>query len=724
MQLANLYVRTALIASLAFAASSCQTAHKPAPLVPAAQAPALQPVADASLAKTSSTKPSPDAPSAKATSPKTAAHSEKKPSPAASHSSSHSAPPAAKQAKNSSTPPAQAPAPPPAPATTSAPEPQKPAAIEPLPVTPQADPVADLIAHVEKDYQAGLADYQAGKRDAAKQDFDKAFNALLGSNLDIRSDERLEKEFDRIVEGVNHLDLGALAASGLGGDADAQQQKSEPAPIDEPNEITPPTADANLKAKAQAEVKFTRSDLPLMMTDQVAGYISYFSNRGRGVFERAFARSGRYRDMMLPILKEEGVPQDLIYLAQAESGFHPLAVSRVGARGIWQFMGSRARGYGLHHNMYVDDRQDPEKSTRAAARHLKDLYHQFGDWYLAMAAYNSGPGTVQAAVKRTGYVDFWELYRRNVLPRETRNYVPIILAVTIMTKNLSQYGFDDVSMDEPLKFDTVTINYPVDLRLVAQCIGATQTDLQDLNPSLLRLTTPREGKYDLHLPAGTKDQYQTVIASIPPDKRLWWRYHTVHAGDTLASLSRTYRVPVKSIVQANSLDGTELLADSKIIIPLPTGRHASDTAAYARRITRYRVRPGDTVESVAENFGVSPQMLRRWNGLHGDSLHGRRILALHLPITPTTQTAEAAARSGKASKRGKTARSIGDKSATKPAESADAALPQASVVRHTVKSGETLYSIATYYKTTVDALRRDNGNPAVIRPGMVLVIHR
>jgi membrane-bound lytic murein transglycosylase D len=368
---------------------------------------------------------------------------------------------------------------------------------------------------VETDFQAGLDAYQAGQTDTAKQDFDRAFNALLESNLDIRSDNRLEKEFDRIVEGVNHLELGSLAS-------DSEAQKSEPAPIDETNGITP-AADPNVKAKAQAEIKSTHSDLPLMMTDQVAGYISYFSNRGRGSFEHAFARSGRYHDMMVSILKEEGVPQDLIYLAQAESGFQPLAVSRAGARGIWQFMGSRGRGYGLQRSLWVDDRQDPEKSTRAAAHHLKDLYKQFGDWYLAMAAYNSGPGTVQAAVRRTGYADFWELYRRNVLPKETRNYVPIILAVTIMTKNLSHYGFDDVSMDEPTAFDTVTVNYPVDLRLVADCVDATPAQLQQLNPSLLRLSTPKEGRFELHLPVGTKEQYQTAIAAIPAGMRLWWR---------------------------------------------------------------------------------------------------------------------------------------------------------------------------------------------------------
>ena len=655
-----------MLALLALSASSCQTAQKPVPLLPPRTAPALTAKAPEPQQQVQPATPEANPPSQP-------------------QSESKSAPEAETQSSSA---------------------------------TPAPDPVSDLIANVEKQYQAGLDAYHAGQTDAAKQDFDHAFNALLGSQLDVHSDDRLEKEFNRIVEGVNHLDLGSLGMA-----SDSEAQKSEPAPIDETNDVTL-SADAKVKAKAQAEIKSTHSDLPLMMTDQVAGYISYFSNRGRGTFERAFARSGRYHDMMVKILREEGVPQDLIYLAQAESGFHPLAVSRAGARGIWQFMGSRARGYGLQRSLWVDDRQDPEKSTRAAAHHLKDLYAQFGDWYLAMAAYNSGPGRVQAAVRRTGYADFWELYRRNVLPKETRNYVPIILAVTIMTKNLSQYGFDDVSMDGPAAYDKVTISYPVDLRLVAECVDATPAQLQELNPSLLRMTTPKVGSFDLHLPAGTKDQYQTAIAAIPNEMRLWWRYHKVQPGDTLASLGRSYHVTAKSIATANQLDGTELQAGAKVLIPVAVGKHpVSDNATYSRRITRYKVHRGDTVETVAENFGVSAQMVRRWNGLrNGDSLRGRKVLALHLPVSPSSEPATA---------------SKSTAHARKPAQTATAKVPgaksravnedtsgQAAVLRHTVKTGETLYSIATTYKTTVAALKRNNGDVGVLHPGMILVVEQ
>jgi membrane-bound lytic murein transglycosylase D len=578
---------------------------------------------------------------------------------------------------------------------------EKPAPAQTASVSPNlADPVADLIAEVEKSYQAGQQEFASGHNDLAKQHFSDAFNLLQGSSPKIRADQRFQHEMDRVLDGMNNLELSALQTEPA-----APAQKSEPAPIDEANEVSNYPVDPNVKAKAAAEIKATHSDLPLMMTDQVASYINYFSNRGRGTLEHALQRSGRYREMIERTLKEEGVPQDLIYLAQAESGFHPYAVSRAGARGIWQFMGSRARAYDLHRDAWVDDRQDPEKSTRAAARHLKDLYNQFGDWYLAMAAYNSGPGTVQSAVKRTGYADFWELYQRNVLPKETRNYVPIIVAVTIMAKNPEQYDLESIHPDPEVSYDTVKINYPVDLRLVAECVDASVDELQDLNPSLLRMVTPKT-RYDLHVPPGTAEQYQTAIASIPPDMRVWWRLHKVESGESLMAVARKYHTTAHAIAEANSFDaGGELEPGTRLVIPIAPGRRAAgDTQTYAKRLTVYRVRKGDTVQRVADNLGIAPTVIRRWNRLKGDSLAGHRVLYLHLPVSPTAAAATQSASS-------------------KPKRSSHLeAAKSVTTRRHTVRRGETLYSIANSYNTSVQAIKETNSHVATLRPGMVLII--
>jgi len=557
------------------------------------------------------------------------------------------------------------------------------------------DPVADLIPEVEKEYQAGQKNQLAGNFNAAKANFDRALTLLSMP----APDHRLQEESAKIQTAITELEIQTSKET----ETAAPEQKSEPAPIDEANEVTYPV-DPNIKAKAAAEVKATHSDLPLMLTDPVASYINYFSTRGRGTLEHALVRSGRYQEMIQGILRQEGVPQDLIYLAQAESGFHPLALSRAGARGIWQFMALRASGYGLERNMWVDERQDPEKATRAAAHHLRDLYNQFGDWYLAMAAYNSGPGTVQSAVKRTGYADFWELYRRNALPKETRNYVPIILAETIMAKNPGQYGLEDLVQDKPVPYDTVKVDYAVDLRLVAECVDAPPATLEDLNPSLLRMVTPKNQEFTLRLPMGSKYQYLNAINAIPKEMRLWWRYHTVAPGDTLSSLARSYHTTPRAISQVNGLvDSEGLETETKLIIPVAPGKHpfGEGVQSYAKHVTVYKVRKGDTVQSVADNFGVSTTVVKRWNHLKGNSLSGHHVLYVHLPVNPSDSSVPA--------------KSMGHKSLSAGA---------ATSVRHSVKPGETLYSIANSYNTTVAAIKENNHNTTTLRPGMILLIPR
>src|SRR5271154_530540 len=314
-----------------------------------------------------------------------------------------------------------------------------------------------LIAQVEAKFASGEANYKAGHLEAARRDFDDAVDWMLESGYDPNSDPKLSELFHQVTDTVYTYELQAFRA----GDG-FSETPAVPAPIDEVAEMTFPV-DEKLKERAEEAAKNVSHDLPLKVNDIVVSYLNFFQTpRGRAIVENGLRHKGKYQDMIARVLKEEGVPQDLIYLAQAESAFQPLALSRAGARGIWQFVQWRGNEYGLQRTWWVDERMDPEKATRAAAQHLRDLYGLFGDWYLAIAAYNCGPGNVQKGIERTGYADFWELYKRNVLPTETKNYVPIILALTLIAKDAAHYGIS-TEAEPTLETDIVKPGRAIDL---------------------------------------------------------------------------------------------------------------------------------------------------------------------------------------------------------------------------------------------------------------------
>ena len=480
-----------------------------------------------------------------------------------------------------------------------------------------------MISAAESSYASGMHNYHAGNPAAAKRDFDNAVDTILSSGLDLKTSPALSDEFEHIVDAVNALEMDALKQG------NGFTPPMEQTPVGVANDVTFPV-DPNIRAAAEAELKTTQSDLPLVINDAVTSYIGYFSNTtvGRNTIISSLRRAGRYKDLIERTLREEGVPADLIYQAVAESGFQIQAVNgRSGAAGMWQFMPFRG-AYGLERNGWVDERFDPEKSTRAYAREIKKNYQQFGDWYLAMAAYDWGAGNVQRAVQRTGYADFWELYKRNNLPQETKNYVPIILAAAIMAKNPVQYGLTEIDPDPPMADDTVSVNGSIDLHLVADIVNVPVQQIVGLNPSLLRMTTPPDEAYDLHLPEGTKNTFLETIAEIPPDKRTSWRYHRVQPDDTLQSLAKTYRVSAADIAFVNQIEpNADISGEDALIIPVVP----SAASGMQRSSARYRVQREDTLVTLADRFNVTTEQLRRWNHLRSSTIRPGQTLFVAEP---------------------------------------------------------------------------------------------
>ncbi len=441
--------------------------------------------------------------------------------------------------------------------------------------------------------------YQAEDFAGARRGFDLAIDQMIeASDLDPADRQDYQRRLEDMVEIVHELDV-----AGMGANPGGQDRRFEKAPLEDILQLTFPV-DPKLKSRVREQVAATVSQLPLTVNDTILGYINFFSNRGRGTIAVATQRSGRYRQMINRVLDEEGVPRELIHLAQAESGFMPRAMSRMAAGGMWQFMPFRGQDYGLTRNKYIDERMDPEKATRAAARHLHDLYNEFGDWYLAIAAYNCGPGVVENAVERTGFADYWELRSRGVLPAETSNYVPIILAMTIIEKNAAEYGLGDLVMEAPLEYDTVDLTVPTSLALVSDLTETPLPQLTELNPAVLGGVAPQG--YALHVPKGTGTQLSSGLEPVPAEHRDAWRVHRVESGETLASIAKRFGVAPAGIVAANNLKAPEAPEGDCLLIPaavrpvVPARRPAVTSAS--RRAVAQR----QTAAGPASNAPKSP----------------------------------------------------------------------------------------------------------------------
>ncbi len=406
---------------------------------------------------------------------------------------------------------------------------------------------------------------------------------------------------------------------------------------------TEPTGRA-VEEAVQLDLARTSHDIPIPLNDRVLHYVGLFQGRLRDFLAGGLERGSRYLPMVQSVFRAEGVPLDLAYVPLIESAFKPTALSRASARGMWQFMRGTAGDFGLKQDWYIDERADPEKATRAAARYFKQLYGMFSDWHLAMASYNGGPGRVQRAMRAARLGDFWELTATDrYLPRETREYVPMILAAVIIAKNPTQYGFEAPPI-EALTYDKVEVTSAVDLRRVAEWTGASIDEIQALNPELRRWTTPlRFDRYEVKVPAGTGDQFSARLAAAGPSELSAFRFHTVRRRESLASIARKLGVSRTDLAQANGLSaraavrsGQRLLIPRAPAAPLlasatrPTGPEASPATGVASRASAsatddadvrvHRVKRGETLYAIANAYDVTVADLRAWNRLKSSRL--------------------------------------------------------------------------------------------------------
>ena len=319
-----------------------------------------------------------------------------------------------------------------------------------------------------------------------------------------------------------------------------------------------------LKEQPKEESDF---DIPIVINAKVEQFIQYFQTTIRDRFATWLARSEKYIPFMKNLLKEHGLPEDLVYMALIESGFDPYAYSRSKASGLWQFIRWTGKKYGLRVDWWVDERRDPEKSTIAAAKYLKDLYETFECWYLVAAGYNAGEYKIIRAMKRYRTEDFWKLTKYRYLKRETKNYVPQMIAAALIAKDPEKYGFTDVEYAEPLQYEKVKVPELTALSLVAKACETSLKEIKDLNPELKReVTPPNELEYEIKIPSGKKDLFLKNLEALGPLEPFEFKTYRVKNGDTLGRIARSYRVDLKPLLEINHLKKTSRISKGMILL--------------------------------------------------------------------------------------------------------------------------------------------------------------
>lgn len=506
----------------------------------------------------------------------------------------------------------------------------------------KSDPrVSQLIAKAEDHFRKGKLNLEDNKREQARDEFDRAVDAILESGMDVRASQRLQVFYLELVERIyreevpagnvpTHANSTQLVAQNVQSPSTQTSkppqigfldQRFEPSPLDEysrlvltPDEQNVSDADVLALEQAKHNVNFGFTINPLIQQ-----YINFYQGRGRSTMESGLRKSGQYMKLARQIFAKEGVPVDITWLGQVESAWKPKAMSWAAASGLWQFIPGTGRQYGLRQTAWIDERNSFEQATTASARYLKDLAaHYKGDWELAMAAYNTGAGNVDRAISRAGSRSFWAIYP--YIAQETRNYVPNILATILIAKNPEKYGFKGIRSDAPIAYDRVQVPTATSLQLIAAATDTTVDHIRSLNPELKRDITPRGEAYAVRVPGGRSSHLVSVLKRIPGDKRETARVISVAPGEDLQSVASRTGVSVAQLQAMNA--GVDLKATTKLVVPnstvrLTSWRRAQPGASEApvAGLTKVRARKGDTIARIASARNLDANELARLNGV-------------------------------------------------------------------------------------------------------------